>query len=196
MTAAITPGPLLVLIMSETVKFGRKAGIQIAFVPLISDLPIILISFLILSKLNQFNHILSGISIAGALYLFILAADNISVSSQQSPCRSSGNRAVFKGVIANYLSPHAYLFWLILGGPLLIQALSISVVHGMAFLGGFYFFIVGVKVLFAFIFARGIRLMERKSYHLILKISGVLLALMGIWLLYDVFSNILINQGA
>ncbi|MCD4653994.1 LysE family transporter, partial [bacterium] len=122
LTAAVTPGPLLVLIMSETVKFGRKAGIQIAFVPLISDLPIVLISLLLLSKLDQFNNILHGISIVGALYLFVLAAENISATSPHDACQPSKNRAIFKGIMANYLSPHAYLFWLVLGGPLLLQA--------------------------------------------------------------------------
>lgn len=40
LSAGISPGPLLALVISETLKFGRKEGIKVAIAPLITDIPI------------------------------------------------------------------------------------------------------------------------------------------------------------
>ena len=42
--AGISPGPLLALVISETLKHGKKEGIKIALTPFITDLPAILLS--------------------------------------------------------------------------------------------------------------------------------------------------------
>jgi len=40
--AGITPGPMLVLIISETFRHGIRAGAKVAFIPLLTDLPVVL----------------------------------------------------------------------------------------------------------------------------------------------------------
>ena len=185
LVAGITPGPLLVLIMSETLKFGEKAGIQIAFVPLFSDLPVIIISLLILARLSDYDSILGFISIAGAIYLFILAAENILKNTSRFVFSESHNQSILKGTVANYLSPHPYIFWIVVGGPIFIQAWSKNHLNGIAFLVSFYSFIVGSKVVFTLIFARGITLIKKKSYSLILKVTSILLVALGVWLIYE-----------
>jgi len=52
-SAGFAPGPLLTLVISETLQHDIKSGVKVALAPIITDLPII-----ILSKLTNFHDIL------------------------------------------------------------------------------------------------------------------------------------------
>ena len=69
LAAGISPGPLLTLVISETLRHNRKQGIIVAIVPAVTDLPIVLLSVFILAKLSSFNLVLGAISILGALFI-------------------------------------------------------------------------------------------------------------------------------
>ncbi|NCD26558.1 MAG: hypothetical protein EOL86_13335, partial [Deltaproteobacteria bacterium] len=43
LSAGLSPGPLLTLMLSETLRHGVRAGLLVAVAPLISDLPIIIL---------------------------------------------------------------------------------------------------------------------------------------------------------
>ncbi len=38
-TAGISPGPLLMLVISQTIRFGHREGIKVSLTPLITDAP-------------------------------------------------------------------------------------------------------------------------------------------------------------
>jgi threonine/homoserine/homoserine lactone efflux protein len=52
-------------------------------------------------------------------------------------------------VLVNLLSPHPWLFWLSVGGPLLVTAWRHGAIYGGAFLLGFYGLLAGSKVVLA-----------------------------------------------
>ena len=70
--AGLSPGPLLILVVSETLKTGVKEGIRISLAPLITDLPIFFIAVFLLSRFSDKDVVLGGISIIGALVLVYL----------------------------------------------------------------------------------------------------------------------------
>ena len=72
LSAGISPGPLLALVISESLQHGRKEGIKVALSPLITDLPIILISILLLAGLGKSSAAIGLIAFAGALFLVFL----------------------------------------------------------------------------------------------------------------------------
>jgi threonine/homoserine/homoserine lactone efflux protein len=49
LSAGLSPGPLLALVISETIGLGIRAGIRVALAPLISDIPVLIVSFLLVS---------------------------------------------------------------------------------------------------------------------------------------------------
>ncbi len=65
LSAGLAPGPLLTLVVSETLRHHVGAGIRVALAPLISDLPIVLVSVGILSTMADFEAVLGGISLGG-----------------------------------------------------------------------------------------------------------------------------------
>src|SRR3989344_7072626 len=79
--SAITPGPLMALLISETPKHGRTSGLKIALAPLVTDLPIMLVSTFVLSKLTQLNWVLGLISLFGAAFLAYLGYGSIKTKS-------------------------------------------------------------------------------------------------------------------
>ena len=51
LAAGFAPGPLLVLVISETMRHGIRAGLKVSIAPLITDVPIILVSLIVLNRL-------------------------------------------------------------------------------------------------------------------------------------------------
>ncbi|MDH3383440.1 MAG: LysE family translocator, partial [Deltaproteobacteria bacterium] len=52
LSAGFSPGPLLAMVLSQTIRHGAREGIKIAAAPLLTDLPIILVSTFLLAKLS------------------------------------------------------------------------------------------------------------------------------------------------
>ena len=71
-SSGLSPGPLLALVISETLRHGVKAGVKVALAPIITDLPIIILTLLVLSKLSGFPEILGAISLAGGIFICTL----------------------------------------------------------------------------------------------------------------------------
>ncbi len=79
LSAGFAPGPLLALVISETLQHDMKAGVKVALTPILTDLPIIIITLFILTKLSRFHQILGIISIIGACFIFYLGIKNIKI---------------------------------------------------------------------------------------------------------------------
>ena len=76
LSAGFSPGPLLALVISQTLKHGMREGVKVALAPLITDLPIILVSLLVLTRLTDFKTVLGVISIIGGVFVAYLAYGN------------------------------------------------------------------------------------------------------------------------
>ena len=72
----LTPGPLMTLVISETLKHGTKEGLKVAVAPLITDFPVVLLSIFLLSKISEIHIIIGIISILGAVFLVYLGYES------------------------------------------------------------------------------------------------------------------------
>ncbi len=61
LSAGFAPGPLLTLVISETLQSEIRSGVKVALAPIITDVPIIVLTLFILSKLSNFHNILGNI---------------------------------------------------------------------------------------------------------------------------------------
>lgn len=195
LSAGAAPGPLLTLVITETLTVGPRAGVRIALAPLFSDPPIILLTVLLFAELARFSWALSAISLAGGLVILRLALDTWKAEPPQpgkSPVTSFSLR---KGVITNLLNPHPYLFWIGVGAPLLVRGYQENGPLSPAlFLISFYASIVGAKVVIALLTARSRAFLRGRAYALLLKGLSAALALFGLLFLRDAWR--LFFQGA
>ena len=175
--AGISPGPLLTLVISETVKHNRKEGIKIAVAPLITDLPIILISLLLLSNLSEYNMVMAIIAFCGGAFIIFLAYKNFMIKDISINTDLAKPKTWLKGILANFLSPHPYLFWISVGGTILLKAIDINIYCGIAYLLGFYVMLVGSKIFVAFLVDKSKSFINSKLYIIILRLLGVVLLL-------------------
>jgi threonine/homoserine/homoserine lactone efflux protein len=139
--AGLAPGPLLVLVVRATLERGFAAGARVAAVPLLSDTPIVVLCVLVLRELPK--EALAGLSLAGAVFVGGLAWDALRADAPEA---AAGGADLRRAVLVNALSPHPWLFWTTVGGPLLVDAGQRSLGLAVAFLGGFYAMLVGAKV--------------------------------------------------
>ena len=187
LSAGIAPGPLLTLVISETIQHNIKAGIKVALAPVVTDLPIVLLTFFIISKLSSFNIILGIISLCGALFLLYMGYENIQTKNIENNFMDTKPKSLTKGIIANTLSPHPYLFWLSVGSPMIIRAMKINTYSVISFISGFYIFLLGSKIAVAIFVGRSKTFLNDKVYLYTIRILGIILCLFAIILFYDGF---------
>ena len=191
-TAAATPGPFQAYLINQTLSTGWQRAVPIAFAPLISDLPIIIVMLVILDQLPQ--TFLKVISVCGGVFVLYLALGfwkQWRGERQKVEIQEPGPGGVLrKGVLMNLLSPGPYTFWGLVNGPILLAALRNSVWVGIAFLAGFYFILVGGFIATVFLFDQSRRLGPRVVRILTFG-SIVILVAFGIILLFDGISGLL-----
>ena len=49
LSAGLSPGPMLTLVVSQTLRHGIQEGVKVAFAPLLTDTPIVIACLLFLS---------------------------------------------------------------------------------------------------------------------------------------------------
>ncbi len=185
LVAGITPGPLLTLVITETMKYNRKEGVKIALAPILSDLPIVALSLLILTKMSSYNNILGVISFLGSAFLVYMAYETIKTKSIQLNTESNKTHSFKKGIMANVLSPHVYLFWILVGAPITIKAFKVNVLASVLFVVGFYIFITGSKIAIAIISEKTKNIFNNNAFMILIKILGLLLVVFALVLFKD-----------
>ncbi len=185
LSAGFAPGPLLMLVISETLRHGTRAGITVALAPVITDLPIILVTLVLLMKLAGYQAVLGIISLTGSLFVLYTAYATIRIQAVELVLPEDQPRSLAKGVLTNLLSPHPYLFWISVGAPLLYKSLSIGLSAFCSFLAGFYLSLVGAKILLAISIGRSRQLLRGRLYLYTMRLLGLLLALFAIMLFKD-----------
>ena len=185
LAAGFAPGPLLVLVLSETLRHDIRAGIKVSIAPLITDVPIIVISLLVLNRLAHFKTILGGVSILGGLFILYLGYDSIKTKGLELNLPPAGFNSFKKGVITNALNPHPYIFYMTVGAPIILKAINQNFLSAVLFIGSFLIFLVGAKVLLAVVVEHSRAFLKGPVYIWIIRILGAFLVFFSIMLFHD-----------
>lgn len=185
LSAGLAPGPLLTLVVSETLSRGIAGGIRVALAPLISDLPIVVLTLAVLSRLADFNPVLGLISLVGGAMVLKMGISGLRMSGVAQEEGHRDTNPLYKGVLVNVLSPHPYLFWISVGGPTTARAWEISPGSAAGFIVGFYFLLIGAKVGLALITARTRTFMTGNLYVYTMKALGGVLCILAFVLVWE-----------
>lgn len=154
LSAGLSPGPLLALVISLSLNYGKRAGIKAAISPLITDVPIIILSFIFLDIFINNSVIYGILSALGGLYILYLSLENFKAKKPGETKVKNPSGALKKGVIANFLNPSPYIFWITIGTPTLIKGADSGMINPVLFISGFYLCLVGSKILLAILLSR------------------------------------------
>ncbi len=185
LSAGLAPGPLLTLVIAETLRHDYLAGVKVALSPLFTDLPIILLTVLVVGRLSAFNTAMGLLSLVGGIVLLYMAYQGFRVKIQTGGPQNEASQSLSKGILINLTNPHPYLFWLGVGAPTLSRAWSSGMILSVAFVFGFYFFLVGSKVFLALITAKSKTWLTGRWYLYTLRLLALVLVGFGLTLIYD-----------
>jgi threonine/homoserine/homoserine lactone efflux protein len=185
LSAGFSPGPLLTLVISQTVKHSIKEGVKVALAPLITDLPIILISMFVLARLANFRTVLGIISLIGGLFVMYLAYESFKTSRLDINVQDAEPQSLSKAAVVNALNPNPYLFWFSVGAPIIIKTWEENPFAALAFVIGFYACLVGSKVSVASLVSKSRQFFIGKTYVHLMRVLGTLLLIFALLLLRD-----------
>jgi threonine/homoserine/homoserine lactone efflux protein len=190
--AGVSPGPLLGLVLTQSLRRGWRAGSLVALAPLLTDLPIIVVSVLVIQQLPP--EALDWLAVVGGVFVLYLAFETIRGARRLKNAATASNadttsgtatwRVLGRAVVTNALSPHPYLFWAVAGAQLIVRSGDAAGPAGAAaFLVGFYALLVGMKLLLAQIAGHSRDRLRGRTYRGVLIASGLLLGVLGALLL-------------
>jgi threonine/homoserine/homoserine lactone efflux protein len=185
LSAGIAPGPLLALIISETLRHDIKTGIKVAIAPIITDIPIIILTLLISASLSEFSSILGVVSLFGGFFVLYLGIESIRSKGTKIDITTTPSKALQKGILTNLLSPHPYLFWFTVGAPIITKAMQKDIFCVAAFLTAFYSLLVGSKIVLAVITGTSRSFLTGRAYILIMRVLGTILCIFAGLLIID-----------
>lgn len=183
--AALQPGPFQTYILSETLRRGWRKSLPMAFAPLVSDLPPVLVTLLVLSRMPQ--GVLVGLRIAGGLLMLYLARGAYKAFTEEreesAADEATAARSLLSAAAINILSPSVYLFWSTIGAPIVLQGWKISPMHGLSFIIGMYTVFIPALVTLIILFGQTGRLPDKAQKWIGYGLA-LLLALLGLYQIY------------
>jgi len=185
LSSGLTPGPLLTLVIFETLQHDTKSGVKVALAPIITDLPIIILTFFILAMLSNFHNLLGIISLAGGFFVLFMGYKSIRSKGVEINIQSNQPKSLTKGILANTLSPYPYLFWFSIGAPTMIKAMNVSIIALFAFICSFYTLLVGSKILIAILVGKSKSFLNGNVYIYTLRFIGLVLCVFAFVLFRD-----------
>lgn len=183
LSSGLSPGPLFTLVISETLNYGRKEGIKVAITPLITDIPIVIISFFIIDQFANSDLVYGILSLGGGLFIGFLAIHSFKMKEIDMPDKVKA-RSIRKGVVTNFLNPAPYIFWITVGIPTVLKGFNQSLLHALLFVIPFYVLLVGSKIALAIMIAKTGRI-NPKVMRYINIVLGIVLFALAVKFIYD-----------
>lgn len=194
--AGISPGPLLVLVITATLRSGWRAGALTALSPLITDVVVVTGVLLVLDQLP--SQALALLGVVGGLVVVLMGLQTVLESRDASlaagatgsvPARATLGRAS----VMNLTSPHPWITWATALGPLTVATYHRGAGGAVALVVGFYAALVGSKVAIAVMVAGARHKLDDRRYRTTLRLAGVLLLILGVLLAVE-FGHALVDS--
>mgnify|MGYP001465846918 FL=1 len=189
----VKPGPLLTTVIKETLTNGFKGGIRAASAPFFTDGPLIIFSIFMASYIADQPLLFCGIAVLGAIFLTRMGMECFNpVIPDIDATDVNLTQSLKKGILTNLLNPNAYIFWILIGGPLMATAADSEPIAPFAYAISFLVSIVLVKITIAYFFSKAQVNLSSDRYLLTLKICGFAMFIFAgsfLFKAYDLWQN-------
>jgi threonine/homoserine/homoserine lactone efflux protein len=179
-SAAAQPGPFQAYLLAQSVRNGASRTVPVTMVPLVSDPPVIAVVLVALAQVPA--GFLRALQIVGGAVILWLGAGALrALRSAPGPdAAPSGPRGFWRAVLVNLTNPNAWIGWSLVMGPIASAAWRASPPRALAFVCGFYLFLVGGNLVLVLLAGRVSRLGPAFARGLGLA-SGLALVAFGLW---------------
>lgn len=184
-------GPFKIFVLSQSLRQGWQRSLPLALVPLLADIPVIMLIWLLLRQLP--NWTLNGLYLTGGLFYIYLAYGLIRSARQQvsqATLEIAPRRTFWQAITAVWITPQIYISWSIIGIPALLGYGAQSSWYAAGFLVGFYLFWIGGLALQIIVAGQAGKFSGRTNAYLI-AIAALLLVGFGIFQFWIGATNLL-----
>ena len=185
LAAGLSPGPLIAMVVAQSLRHGTAEGLKIAVAPLLTDLPIVALALVADAMLATSKPILGWSSLGGAVFVCYIGIETMLGKPPDPDAPQEAPNSWLRGAAVNALSPHPYLFWILVGAPTLIKAWGQGPSAAAGFLAGFYLCLVGSKALIAIVVGRSAGFLRGRLYRATLYLLGALLIVFAFVLTFE-----------
>lgn len=189
--AGLAPGPYTTMVAATALERGFKAGVRLALVPLLSDIPPLLICLFVLDRLDPQAFGIVGV-FGGALLIAIgirFYRRHRNPDPHLIPDHAPPSAPFLQVVLSTLLSPAPWLFWFIVAGPLMLRALHRSNQEALVFLVVLFGTNVSSATALAWAISHGRRLVSPRWQRRVLSLAGIGLIGAGSFLLWQGFTG-------
>ncbi|MDP6604782.1 MAG: LysE family transporter [Dehalococcoidia bacterium] len=173
LAGGFAPGPISMLVIVQSLRYGLGEGLKVAIAPLLTDAPVAIAALLVISRLDDASLALGVIALTGAAFLSYLAYQSLTFEAPAATPDAQAPGSLRKGMLTNLVNPNPYLFWFTVGAPTVVEAHRASWMFVGLFLAGLYVCLIGAKVTFAVVAARGRSFLQGTAYRYTLRALGV-----------------------
>jgi threonine/homoserine/homoserine lactone efflux protein len=179
LSAAAQPGPYQAYLLAQSLRNGAARTLPVALVPFVSDPAVIAVVLVVLSQVPA--GLLRGLQLLGGVIVLWLAAATLRAARAGVVVEGRAPpRGFVRATLVNLTNPNAWMFWSLVGGPVLAEAWRDAPPRALAFLTGFYASLTAGNVAIVWLASAGSRLGPRFTRTLGL-VSGVALLAFGAW---------------
>ena len=172
----IKPGPLLTMVIRETLSGGLRAGLWTAAAPIFTDGPLVIFSLFAAAWIATNPSALLVITLAGAIFLAQMGYECFGLEppnmNEDAPPPTG---SFLRGVITNLLNPNVYIFWFLIGGPLMASAADEEILAPIAYAITFLVTIMLTKAAIAYAIHRASGNISATVYRRLLSICGLVM---------------------
>lgn len=194
-SGALSPGPLTASTIAVGTKEGWRSGFLVSVGHTIVEFPLALLIALGLISFMQVPYVRAVVSLMGGLVLFFLAylmgkdiTRGVDSSSASMGIKIESPLAI--GVLLSAFNPHFIVWWIFVGGSLVLEAYSYMGISGVVLM---YVFHVWMDYAFLMIVAhasfKGKELLKARGYKVLLGVIVVILVVFGADLIYYAFTG-------
>ena len=181
----IKPGPLLTMVIRETLSGGLRAGLWTAAAPIFTDGPLVIFSLFAAAWIATNPSALLVITLAGAIFLAQMGYECFGLEPPNMDEDAPPPTGSFlRGVITNLLNPNVYVFWFLIGGPLMASAADEEILAPIAYAITVLVTIMLTKATIAYAIHRASGNISATVYRRLLAICG--LVMIGFSLYYAI----------
>jgi threonine/homoserine/homoserine lactone efflux protein len=184
--AGMIPGAFSTVVVTTALERGLGPGIRVALIPILTELPVMLASVLVLARMPE--GALRWVGMVGGTVLLVIAwkvARGANSADMHAAVRRRNMGHYTRVFLFGILSPSPWAFWFLLGGPLFLNRWNVGPIHGIGFLVTFMGCFLGVMILLAWAVATGRRQLNPTWYRRILQGAGAVLVVAGIVLIWQ-----------
>lgn len=203
-SVASIPGPTIIVVATETLRKGLKAGLSTMMAPLILDALVMLPLGLFLQASLFFGKRAVVLGSVGAAFLFWLGLQSLRAGTKGKDevgrmktefhpssslfTQSKELPSFLKGVLTHITSPYPYLYWGTVGSSFVRQGFEAGGVWSAAvFPIGFWLGASAFTLLVIYLAGRGKQLLPRRLERYLHYVSGALLMGSAIFLAVKVW---------